>query len=272
LANTLGYQLTTAEAAKGIRSTNPDANDLVMRGAALIDEQNLQPTKDKTNAARALFEQALAIDPNNAAAITGLAQTYVTERNFGWGSSGTDYDAKVLGPLDRAIALVPGYDVPYDTKSNYLAMSHRFDEAIRVANAALAVNPNNQWLYHNRALAEISFGRFAEAESDMQQAIRLSPDDPWPVDFDRQLANVEFGLGHLEAAIDAYHKLLDAGDSTFWPRASLAAAYVLLGKMDESKRYAAETPSPQSELHHQMASRARPRHSDPQRRPAQGGV
>ena len=35
LANTLGYELVKAEAAKGARSTNPDANDLVMRGLAL---------------------------------------------------------------------------------------------------------------------------------------------------------------------------------------------------------------------------------------------
>ena len=74
LANTLDYELIKAEAAKGARSTNPDANDLVMRGLALTNEPNLQPSKDKSDAARTLFEQALAIDPNNAAAIAGVAK------------------------------------------------------------------------------------------------------------------------------------------------------------------------------------------------------
>jgi tetratricopeptide (TPR) repeat protein len=69
----------------------------------------------------------------------------------------------------------------------------------------------------------------------------LSPDDPWRVDRDRQLGNIEFAAGHLEAAIDAYHKALDAGDRSQWPYLSLAAAYALQGKMDESKRYVAET-------------------------------
>ncbi len=41
LANTLGYELVKAEAAKGARSTNPDANDLVMRGRALINDPAL---------------------------------------------------------------------------------------------------------------------------------------------------------------------------------------------------------------------------------------
>ena len=39
LANSLGYELVKAEATKGARSTNPDANDLVMRGLALFNEQ-----------------------------------------------------------------------------------------------------------------------------------------------------------------------------------------------------------------------------------------
>src|SRR6185437_15591075 len=239
LANALGYALVKAEAAKGVRSANPDANDLVIRGCALENEQSLQPSKGKNDPERALFEQALAIDPNNARAIDGLANTYWNEHRLGWGNSGADYDAKI--PLDRAIALAPDYDGAYATKSGYLAMSERFDEAIRVANAGLAINPNNQQLYHTRALAEISLGRLDEARSDIQHAIRLSPDDPWRVDRDRQLGNIEFAAGHLEAAIDAYHKALDAGDRSQWPYLSLAAAYALQGKMDESKRYVAET-------------------------------
>ncbi|HTZ66865.1 MAG TPA: tetratricopeptide repeat protein, partial [Roseiarcus sp.] len=241
LANTLGNELVKAEAAKGARSTSPDANDLVMRGQALDNEQALQPSKDKTNAARALYEQALAIDPNNAAALNGLAGTYWNEHEFGWGNLGTDYDAKILAPLDRAIALAPDYDGSYTTKSGYLALSQRFDEAVRVANAGLAVNPNNPYLYVARGEAEISLGRLDEAKSDMQRAIRLSPDDPWRVNWDRQLGNIEFAAGHLEAAIDAYHKALDAGDRQPYAYLSLAAAYALLGKMDEAKPYVAET-------------------------------
>jgi adenylate cyclase len=241
LANTLGYELVKAEAAKGARSTNPDANDLVMRGWALDYEQYLHPSGDRNNAERALFEQALAIDPDNAAAITGLAQTYANERLYGWGDSGTDYDAKILGPLDRAIALAPGYDAPYVYKSYHLALSQRFDEAVRVANAGLAINPNNAWLYSARGQAEISLGRLDEAKSDVQQAIRLSPNDPIRLEWDRNLGNIEFAAGHLEAAIDAYHKALDGGDRSVFPYISLSAAYALQGKMDDAKPYVAET-------------------------------
>src|SRR5271170_2340263 len=91
LANSLGNELVRAEAEKGAHSKNPDANDLVMRGWALINDPALFASKEKVNAARALFQQALAIDPNSAEAITGVAATYFREHLFGWGSPGTDY-------------------------------------------------------------------------------------------------------------------------------------------------------------------------------------
>ena len=239
LANTLNAALIKAEAARGARSTNPDANDLVMRGLALMNEPNLQPNKN--NAARAFFEQALAIDPNNAKAIAGVAETYFTEFLFGWGKSETDYEAKILGLAERAIALAPDYYRPYEFKSIYLSISHRSDEAVRAASAGLAVNPNQPNLYAARAVAEISLGRFDEAKSDVQQAIRLSPHDPFKTIWDTNLGDIEIGAGRPEAAIVEYRKSIDAGDHTYWNYANLAASYALLGKMDEAKPYVAET-------------------------------
>src|ERR1700735_273124 len=239
LANTLNSALIKAEAAKGARSTNPDANDLVMRGLALMNEPNLQPSKD--HAARTLFEQALAIDPNNAAAIAGVAETYFTEFLFGWGKSETDYDAKILGLADRAITLAPDYYRPYEFKSVYLSISPRSDETVRAASAGLAVNPNQPNLYAARATGEISLGHFDQAKSDVQQAIRLSPHDPFKTIWDTNLGDIEIGAGRPEAAILEYRKSIDAGDHTYWNYANLAASYALLGKMDEAKPFVAET-------------------------------
>jgi adenylate cyclase len=241
LANTLGYELVKAEATKGARSINPDANDLVMRGLALFNEQSSQPSKGKNDASRVLYEQALTVDPNNAAAIAGLAFNYFYEYIFGYGNPGTDYDAKILGQLDRAIAIAPGYDLAYDAKSAYLAMSRHYDDAIRAANAGLAVNPNKTGFHVSRASAEISLGHFDEAKSDVQQAIRLSPRDPLITLMTTQLGDIEIGSGRPEAAIIEYRKSLDAGDHSYWNYANLAASYALLGKMDEAKPYVAET-------------------------------
>jgi adenylate cyclase len=241
LANTLGNELIKAEAAKGAPSTNPDANDLAMRGWGLLNDPANFSSKEKFDAARALFERALAIDPNNARAIAGDVLTYWQEALFGWGNSGTDYNAKILGQADRAIALGPDYDQPYLFKSLYLSITHRFDEALSAANAGVAANPNNPNVYAARAMAGIALGHFDQAKSDAQQAIRLSPHDPTRSIWDTNLGDIEIGSGRPEAAIVEYRKSLDAGDHTYWNYANLAASYALLGKMDEAKPFVAET-------------------------------
>ena len=121
LANSLGYELVKTEAEKDARSKSPDAVDLTMRGWALVwQEQQQQRTKENNNAAQALFEQALKIDPNETDALAGDAYAYLLEYARGWATAGTDYEAKILGQADRAIALAPDNVWAYNVKSLYL--------------------------------------------------------------------------------------------------------------------------------------------------------
>ena len=106
LANALGYELVQAEAEAGAHSKNPDSVDLDMRGWAAMNQWAQQPpTKDTLVAVRAWFDRALEIDPNDADALAGEANTYMIEYAFGWTNPETDYDAKILGQADRSIAL-----------------------------------------------------------------------------------------------------------------------------------------------------------------------
>ena len=89
-----------------------------------------------------------------------------------------NYEAKVLGQADRAIALAPSNPWNYTVKSVYLTMTGRPKEGLRVADAALAINPNYASAYSYRALAETALGQFEQAKSDLHQAMRLSPLDP----------------------------------------------------------------------------------------------
>src|SRR5271155_2430088 len=76
LANSLGSELVKAEAEKGAHSNNPDVIDLTMRGWALLWQEESKPTKENNDAVRALFEQALKIDPNDPDALAGEANSY----------------------------------------------------------------------------------------------------------------------------------------------------------------------------------------------------
>ncbi len=232
LANSLGYELVKAEATKGAHSTDPDAIDLTMRGLAQLAQQ---PTQEGNLQARSWFEQALRRDPNDAYALAGSAMTYLFDYAFGWGEAGTDYDAKILGQADRALALAPNNVRAYAAKSFYLYISHRPTESLGAANAGLAIDPNYASLYAARRGAELSLGRYAEAKADMEQAIRLSPRDPDIGTWHMYMGDAELGPGDFNAAIAEYQKAIDAGYRTFIPYADMAAALALAGRMDEAK-------------------------------------
>jgi adenylate cyclase len=241
LTNSLGYELVRTEAEKDARSKSPDAVDLAMRGWALVwQEQEQQRTKENNNAAEALFEQALKIDPNETDALAGDAYAYLLEYTRGWTTAGTDYEAKILGQADRAIALAPDNMWAHNVKSLYLTSSQRPNEGFSAAEAGLAIKPDDPPLYRARGNAELVLGRYEQAISDVERAMRLSPRDPriglWLV----ALGDAELGLGHVDAAVEEYHKAINVGWRAYQPYRSLAAAYALEGKMEEAASALAE--------------------------------
>jgi TolB-like protein/DNA-binding winged helix-turn-helix (wHTH) protein len=235
LANALNYELVRADAETGAHSKNPDLIDLDMRGTDALWRFPQQPTKENILAIRALFEQALEIDPIDADALGGAAATYLNENAFGWTNPETDYEAKVLGQVDRAIVLAPRNPWNYSTKSVWLAMTGRPKEGVRVADAALAINPNYAAEYTYRALAESYLGQFEQAKSDVQRAIRLSPRDPRLGQWHDKMADAELGLGHFDAAIDESNKAIDAGFRAFFAYLPSAIAHALKGDIDQAK-------------------------------------
>ena len=238
LGNTLGNELLKAEVEKSHGSKNPDTIDLDMHSWDLLHQW--PPTKENNIAARDLVEQALKINPDDADALAGAALTYFRELYAGWTDRDIDYDAKVLGQVDRAIALAPDNLWAYFVKSVYLRISHRPDEALGAADAGLAINPNSALLHGARSIAEVYLGRFEQAKSDAQQAMRLSPRDPRKGLWHSYVGLAEFGEGRYDAAIDEYHKALDGGyrssGTYFW----LTAVLALEGKMEEARTALAE--------------------------------
>jgi adenylate cyclase len=235
LANALNYELVRAEAETSAHSRNPNVIDLDMRGHEALWRFFQQPTKEGILAIRALFEQALQLDPNDADALGDDAVTYLDEYAFGWTNPETDYDAKVLGQVDRAIALAPRVQWNYSTKSVYLTTIGRPQEGLGVADAAIAINPNYASEYTYRSTAEVALGQYEQAKSDVQQAMRLSPRDPRTSAWHFNMVEAEFGLGHFDAVIEEANKAIDGGYKVFWPYLYLAAAHVLKGDIDEAK-------------------------------------
>jgi adenylate cyclase len=243
LANSLGYELVKAEAQRGAHSSDPDVIDLTMHGWTLIWRGHLQAMKDRRESyreARSLFDRALRIDPNSADALAGSAYTHFNDYLLGWSDAETDYEHTVLGQASRAIALAPDNVRAYYVKAVYLSLSRRPSEALRIADAGLAINPNFVSLLSPRIVAEISLGRFEQAKADVQRAMRLSPRDAFIGTLRVEMGDAELGLGNCDAAIDAYRKAIDSGFQQFFVHTNLSAAYAHAGRMDEAKASLAE--------------------------------
>jgi adenylate cyclase len=243
LANSFHWALTKAEAEKGARSANSDAIDLSLRGWYLVNRLFSRPPeegRDMLHQARALFEGALQIDATDVEALNGTAVTCFLDFVNGWGNPGTDYDAKILGQVNRAINLAPDYANLYWVKALYLAVTRRTEEALGAAEAGLALNPNIPSLYQARGLAESSLGRYEQAKANFEHAIRLSPRDPGVGFWHENLGDAEISLGRFDAAIDEYRRALDTGLQAYFVHTNLAAAYAHVGKTDQAKVELAE--------------------------------
>jgi adenylate cyclase len=243
LAHSLDLALTTAEAEKGARSKNPDVIDLTMRGMDLMIHSYARPVTEQPETvleARALFDRALQIDPNDSDALAGSARGYARAYFQGWGDAATGYEAKVLGQANRAIAFHPDNLWAYYAKAVYLVSKGRLDEGLAAADAGLADNPNFVLLYNPRAAAENLLGRFEQAKTDAERAMRLSPRDPNLGIFLNDAAHADLNLGHFDAAIDEDRKALVSGFPWHFAYEGLAAACALAGRMDEAKAALAE--------------------------------
>ena len=174
LADAVGQQLVVAEAEKAARSKHPDAIDLTMRGRALIQSMSQQAIKEQNDAAISLFEQALAIDPNEPDALAGLALAYARSKLRLWNPE-TDYTAKILDLSERALALDPDNLSAYIAKAFSMGFAHNWNEVIRIATAGLAIDPNSAALYAARGTAEGLVGRYDERISDLETSRKLSP-------------------------------------------------------------------------------------------------
>ena len=80
VANSLGVELVKVEALRAMRErpNNPDAVDLAMQGWAAVFRGF---SKERLKDAIATFEHALALDPKNVSALTGLALFVVGARH-----------------------------------------------------------------------------------------------------------------------------------------------------------------------------------------------
>jgi DNA-binding winged helix-turn-helix (wHTH) protein/Tfp pilus assembly protein PilF/TolB-like protein len=198
-------------------------------------------TRDLPQQARALFEQALQIDPDSATALSGLALSHITEVLNR--SSGNPHNQTALAAqaIERSLALEPN-----DPRANYvrslvLSTQGRIDEAEQAVQRALSLYPN-----HPRALQRLGFlklqqGRPEEVPEPVALSLRLDSANAEQVSLGHfTLGMAEFHLHRDDAAYERMRQATISSPQNPFAWQWLAAIDALHGRTEQARMNLAE--------------------------------
>ncbi|MGD8358893.1 MAG: hypothetical protein PVG42_12640 [Lysobacterales bacterium] len=267
---------------------NPEAYQHYLRGHYLVqstDDEAIHQGLDE-------LREAIRIDPRFALPYSDIAHSMVQLLEYGWDSGesllgearNAAYSAVALAPdlpeaqtalaaidqtitfnwveaekaYDAAMALQPANPGPYDSYSDFLWATLRFERAIAMARKALELDPLDSSALHAVGISLLYKGDFAGAAEAFRDWNRFHPGSTWSF--------IKYALalslnGQCEAAAEpaaTAERLLQGRDSAF-TRAWLAWGYQTCGReelyarsIDRIRELLQEDPDPTSLGFYQM--------------------
>lgn len=210
--------------------TNPEVHDLITRGRFEMDRFTLA----SATRARALFERALAIDPDSIEALIHLVDSVGMQRSQGPMRTKDDVHDFTEEYIERARAIDPDHPLVVRATGDWHFRSGRPEAAIAAYRRATELNPNDPIAH--RTLGRILFRTegFDEAIEPLRQAVRL---DPFSGIANVWLADAFWSVGRAEEALFRLRRLIR--ERPDFPQAydRLATYLVQTGESGEAMRY-----------------------------------
>jgi adenylate cyclase len=235
LAAALQSQLAIAEARRP--TDNPDALDYILRGRAVLTRPI---SKENYEEAVALFEAALALDPNSAdaAAWLSVALTVRVSDEF---SDRPDADLQRAERLaGQALGIAPNSAPAHYARGQVLRAQSRFEEAIPEYERAIALDRSRAPAYAHVGWCKFLTGSVDEALPYFEQAIRLSPYGPGIAPWYGRMGVIQLLEGRTDEAITSLQKASSDNARLPFVHAYLAAAYALKGQAARARTELAE--------------------------------
>jgi adenylate cyclase len=234
LARSLNIKIIQAESrrSEADRSRSPDAMDFNMRGLA----KSFEPfSKVQNEQAKALFDSALRLDPDNVDAMIGKAKCLGNDVNFRWSASVIEDKKQAADLIDRALSKRPGSAIAHWVKGNILLVEHP-EEALVEFDAALEINPNFPAAHVSKGVSLIVSGRAREALSPIQLAIRISPRDDFAYLWYWNLCRAHLHLREYNEAIEECRRSLNMNSSQSPAYVYLISAYGATGQIEQARQ------------------------------------
>ena len=226
IAVALDVKLIVSEAARP--SERPDALDHIFRGRAAM----YRPAS-RWNFAEAIaeYEQALALDPHSVEAQSRLA-TALSSRLLDGMSDTVAADIDQANHLiEQALAVAPGSLLAHFAKGQLLRALHRCDAAIPEYEIVLATNRNVLAAVANIGRCKIYIGQLDDGVALQEQAIRLSPHDPFLGVWYFRIGQARLLQSRVDEAISWLEKAHSQNATYPFVPEWLAAAYGLKGDL-----------------------------------------
>jgi TolB-like protein/Flp pilus assembly protein TadD len=222
IVTTLKLQLTLEEQGYIIRkhTDNLEAYDAYLRGLQYV----YGFTPETLAHARRMYEQALALDPQYAAAYASLGWTYCLEWNWRWSAAPQTLE-RAFALAQQALALDDSLPDAHSLLSNLYALKQQYDQAIAEGERAIALDPNKANSYAAQAEALLWAGRPEEAVRAVEKALRLNPHyPPWYL---IELGWADWTTGRYAAAIATLTDLINQNANFMTAHPHLAYSYWL---------------------------------------------
>src|SRR5262249_41212142 len=134
-------------------------------------------TKEANAQARQMFEKAIALDPQYAAAYVGLGGTYWQEWAWRWSPDPQNLE-RALELAQKAVALDDSLPASHGLLSWVDLWKQQPDQALAESERAITLDPNDANSYAQQAEVLNLVGRPEEALRSVERAMRLNPRYP----------------------------------------------------------------------------------------------
>jgi len=232
----LGLALTEREEFRFLKpsTTNIEAYEFYLRGRKLYHKWTRQSVKF----ARQMFERAVKVDPDFAAAWAGLANAYVDL--FRWSRKPRDLE-EAKRASENALKLNPNSAEAHVSAGQALAIERRFREAASAFERAIKEDPTvyEAYYFYGRALFES--GDVEKAMELFEKAQQVRPDD-YESHTLRAQALTELGREDEarqanQAAVECIEKHLELNPDEARAYSLGASILIRLGQNERSKQW-----------------------------------
>src|SRR5215472_3433925 len=215
-------------------TTNVEAYEFYLRGRKLYHKW----TRQSVEFARQMFERAIKIDPDFAAAWAGLANAYVDL--FRWSRNPRDLE-EAKRASENALKLNPNSAEAHVSAGQALAIQRRFPEAANAFERAIKEDPTVYEAYYLYGRAMVESGDVEKAVELFEKAQQVRPDDYESYTLQAQ-ALVELGREDKarranQVAVERIEKHLELNPDEARAYSLGASVLIRLGQNERSKQW-----------------------------------